>query len=112
MAIDFSSKQVISKSKKFTARDNNKEVGSAYLYVLYNDFHTRPFGFIEYVFVDEDYRGEGIGSQLVKNMMEEAGKRECYKIIMTSRYSKPEVHKLYKKMGFKEQGKEFRKDLN
>ena len=111
MPLNFSSQEIVSRSKKFTVHDNNKEVGRAYLYILHNDLHQRPFGFIEDVFVEEEYRGQGVGSQLVKNMMEEARKRNCYKIIMTSRYSKPRVHALYEKLGFKDHGKEFRLDL-
>lgn len=112
MTIDLSSQEIIYKSKKFTAHDDNKEVGRAYLYILHNDLHERPFGFIEDVFVEEEYRGQGVGSQLVKNMMEEAKKRNCYKMIMTSRYSKPKVHDLYERLGFKDHGKEFRLDLD
>src|SRR6056297_545698 len=83
MPLNFSSQEIVSRSKKFTVHDNNKEVGRAYLYILHNDLHQRPFGFIEDVFVEEEYRGQGVGSRLVENMMEEAGKRNCYKIIMT-----------------------------
>lgn len=96
---------------KYYIKDKNKEIGRAYLYILKNDLHKEPFGFIEDVFVDEKYRGEGIGSTLINVILKEAEKKNCYKLIMTSRYSKPLVHKLYKDLGFKDHGKEFRIDF-
>lgn len=112
MDLRINSEEIISKSKKFLAWDNRKVIGRAYLYILENDLHDNPFGFIEDVFVEENYRGQGIGSRLVEEMIKEARKRNCYKIILTSRHSKPKVHKLYEKAGFREHGLEFRMDLN
>ena len=97
---------------RFSARDEaDGEAGRAFLYILKNDLHNRPFGFIEDVFVDEKYRGQGIGTDLVKAMIEEAKANDCYKLILTSRYEKPKVHALYEKIGFKDHGKEFRLDF-
>ncbi|MFA6076723.1 MAG: GNAT family N-acetyltransferase [Candidatus Paceibacterota bacterium] len=96
---------------KFTAEENCKILGRAYLYIVFNDLHKEPFGFMEDVFVEEKNRGKGIGTKLVNEVIAEAKKQNCYKIICTSRYEKPEVHSLYKKLGFKDHGKEFRIDL-
>lgn len=96
---------------KFTAEEDGKILGRAYLYVVFNDLHKEPFGFMEDVFVEEESRGKGIGTKLVNEVIAEAKKENCYKIICTSRYEKPEVHLLYKKLGFKDYGKEFRIDL-
>ena len=60
--------------------------------------HKRPFGLIEGVFVNEKYRSRGIGTNLVQTIIKEAKKKKCYKIILTCRYTKPKVHKLYKKL--------------
>ena len=96
---------------KFTAVENGKIIGRAYLFIILNDFGKGPYGFIEDVFVEEGNRGKGVGSKLVNSAIEEAKKQNCYKIICTSRYEKPEVHSLYQKLGFKDHGKEFRIDL-
>lgn len=93
------------------ALDGKKEIGRAYLYVLNNSLRDVPFGFIEDVFVSEDYRGQGIGTKLVNEAIKEAKEQKCYKIIMTSRYSRKNVHKLYKKIGFSDWGKEFKMEL-
>ena len=36
--------------------DKGKDIAHAYVYILKNDLHERPFGFIEDVFVSEEYR--------------------------------------------------------
>ena len=96
---------------KFSKVLRGKEVGRAYLYVMTNDLHREPFGFMEDVFVDEAYRGRGIGEALVKKVISEAKRLGCYKLVATSRHERPKVHAMYVGFGFKDQGKEFRIDF-
>ena len=96
---------------KISYQDGGREVGRAFLYVLKNDLHKKPFGLLEDVFVNEKYRGRGLGSKLVLAAVAEAKKRKCYKLIATSRSSKPELKKFYKKFGLEIWGVEFRKDF-
>lgn len=96
---------------KLYVTDEGKEIARAYLYFLSNDLHTRPFGLMEDVFVDESLRGQGIGSELVKMLIAEAQAQGCYKLICTSRHTKPRVHELYEGLGFKNHGLEFRIDF-
>lgn len=96
---------------KFTIEDCGEVAGRAYLYLIYNDLHKEPYGYLEDVFVEEKFRSKGIGSQLVKAVIDEAKVRGCYKLVGTSRNSRAEVHEFYKKLGFEEYGKEFRMDL-
>lgn len=91
--------------------DQNKEVGRAFLYIMYNDLHDRPFGLMEDVYVDDSVRGQGIGTQLVNEVIEMARNQSCYKLIATSRHSRTKVHELYRNLGFTDHGKEFRIDL-
>ncbi|MDD5177925.1 MAG: GNAT family N-acetyltransferase [Candidatus Nanoarchaeia archaeon] len=95
---------------KFYIEKDGKEIARAYLYLMYNDLHDKPFGLLEDVFVEESLRGQGIGTELLNEVLGEARKR-CYKLICTSRYSRPRVHSLYEKLGFKDHGKEFRMDF-
>ena len=67
---------------------------------------------LEDVFVEETYRGQGLGGELVKATVAEAKARGCYKIIGTSRYSRAEGLEFYKKLGFEDYGKEFRMTLD
>ncbi len=96
------------KGLRFSVVINGEEVGRAFLYILYNNLHEEPFGFLEDVYIDKNLRGQGFGTQLLDKVMKEAKKEGCYKIIATSRHARPKVHKLYKRLGFKNQGIEFR----
>ncbi|KAB8330841.1 GNAT family N-acetyltransferase [Scytonema tolypothrichoides VB-61278] len=78
---------------------------------MHNDLHHEPFGLMEDVFVDENSRGKGYGTQLVKKVIEIAREYRCYKLIATCRNSKPKVHQLYQRLGFEEHGVEFRINL-
>lgn len=93
---------------KLSVIKNNKEIARAYLYIMKNDLHKKFFGLLEDVFVDENERGSGIGSKLIQEIIKQAKKEKCYKIIATSRHTRPKVHKLYKRLGFKNYGVEFR----
>jgi GNAT superfamily N-acetyltransferase len=96
---------------KFLAMENGQEVGRVFLYILYNDLHAEPFGFLEDVFVAESGRGKGVGTELVQQAITEAGAQGCYKLICTSRIGRNELHAWYQKLGFKEHGTEFRMDF-
>jgi len=108
----FMKKQKISaEGVKFSIKKDNKEVARAYLYLMKNDLHKQPFGFMEDVFIEESLRGKGYGTKIVKEIIKEAKKQNCYKLITTSRYPRDKVHKLYKKLGFRDWGREFRINL-
>lgn len=96
---------------RLSYHEGKKEIGRAYLYILRNDLHKAPFGFLEDVFVEKDRRGAGVGTALVKAAMTEAKRRRCYKLLGTSRASRKDVHRFYKRLGFKKRGFEFRIDF-
>jgi len=105
-------KTIKGKGIKFFIEVDGKEIGRAFLYILHNDLHKKPFGFLEDVYINEKLRGQGIGTQLLDKVINEAKVNECYKIVATSRHSRSKVHKLYKRIGFKNQGIEFRLDFH
>jgi GNAT superfamily N-acetyltransferase len=101
-------KKIKANGIKLFVMQDKKEVGRAYLYLLHNDLHNEPFGFMEDVFVEEEYRKSGIGTELVNALIKEAKKSGCYKLIGTSRHERCKVHDLYKRIGFADHGVEFR----
>ena len=109
--MELEKKEIKHQGVKISAIENGEVLGHGYLYILKNDLHEAPFGFLEDVFVEEAQRKKGIGSQLIKAVIAEAKAQGCYKLICTSRHEKPEVHNYYKKFGFKEHGLEFRMDF-
>lgn len=96
---------------KFEYWLENKIVGRAFLFLIYNDLHQKPYGLLEDVFVLEDYRGQGIGKELVKAVIAKAKELGCYKLIATSRFARERVHRLYENLGFQKWGYEFRIDF-
>ena len=106
--MDFENQTVPATGIRISVMDNETEVGRAYLYVMHNDLHERPFGLMEDVYVDEACRGKGVGSELVKQVIRRAREANCYKLIATSRISRSKVHDLYRRLGFTQHGFEFR----
>lgn len=97
---------------KFYIEYDGKEIARTYLYIANNSLHKEPFGLLEDVFVEKTKRGKNYGTLLVNRVIEEARKLGCYKLIATSRHSRPKVHEWYKKLGFEEQGLEFRMNFS
>lgn len=93
---------------RITVTDKNKEIGRAWLYIIFNNLHKEPYGLVEDVFVDEKYRGKGVGTKLIQAVIKEAKKIHCYKLIANVRNSKKAVCSWYEKFGFKKHGVEFR----
>lgn len=91
--------------------DDNNFIARASLFLIFNELHNKSYGLIEDVFVAEEFRGNGYGTKLIKEILILAKEKNCYKIIAQSRYLKPKVHELYKKLGFKEHGLNFRMDF-
>jgi len=96
---------------RFSINGQSGEIARAYLYVMTNDLHTEPFGLLEDVFVDESERGSGLGTALVQEVIAAAREAGCYKLVATSRASRPKVHELYERLGFQNYGVEFRMNL-
>ena len=96
---------------KISLEEDRKVLGWAYLYVIFQDRHKEPYGLMENLYVEPEYRSRGLGTKLVELLIEEAKKQNCYKLIGTSKKIKPDVHAFYKRHGFEEIGLEFRMDL-
>jgi len=109
--MEIQTKPVTATGIRLSVSVNDLEIARAYLYVMRNNLHDEPFGLLEDVYVDENYRAQGVGSELVKKVIEIAKEKNCYKIIATSRTSRSKVHELYKRLGFEEYGVEFRINL-
>ena len=110
--MEIQQKEINATGVKFFIEEDGKEVGRGFLYVLINDLHPdKKWGFLEDVFVAEEHRGKDYGKIIIKEIIEEAKKRNCYKLICTSRYGREKLHQWYGTIGFNDHGKEFRMDL-
>lgn len=96
---------------KITAQENGDTIGWGYLYLIRNDQHDEPYGLMEDVFVQPQFRSRGVGSKIIQAIVEEAQKQNCYKLIGNSRMENTRAHSLYERFGFKKYGYEFRMTL-
>ncbi len=88
--------------------DGDKKVGVANVFFLENPNRGKRWALLEDVMVEPNYRGQGIGNTLVKEIIQTAKDEGCYKIIAASRFSRENVHRWYEKMGFEKHGYDFR----
>ena len=105
-------KELAAHGIRFSVSAGGREVARAYLYIMRNDLHAAPFGLLEDVHVEESERGKGFGTELVQEAIRAARERGCYKLIATSRTSRPRVHALYERLGFENHGLEFRMNFD
>ena len=105
------STEIPSKALRFSVHSDSDEAGRAWLYLIRNNLHERPYGLLEDVWVAPDSRNQGHATALVQAVIECAQKEGCYKLIATSRFEREKVHKLYTELGFTSHGYEFRMDF-
>ena len=91
--------------------NDEREIGRAYLCLLPNEHHPESVGYLEDVFVEEEFRGQQLGTKLIAEAINAARDAGCYKLVATSRYGRDGLHQLYLDQGFSDHGKEFRLDL-
>ncbi|MBN1367486.1 MAG: GNAT family N-acetyltransferase [Dehalococcoidales bacterium] len=84
------------------AESDKKIIASCVLVVISN--LTRgggPYGLIENVITDTDYRKKGFGTGLLKYAQQIAWDKGCYKIMLLTGRQQPEIFGFYEKAGFK-----------
>ena len=77
---------------------NNKIIGMATLALI--NIPTGKSGRIEDVVVDDKFRGQGIGTTLIKKLILKAKKLHLKKIDLTSNPKRVEANKLYLRLNF------------
>lgn len=95
------------------AKIDNLLVGSV-MGVICRDLvgECNPFMVMENLIIDRKYRGNGIGTRLMKQLEDIAIKRKCNYIIFVSNSRRKEAHKFYSKLGYNLDVKGFKKYLN
>lgn len=98
------------RSLRFSYVVDDEEAGHAFLAIIHNDLHDKPFGLLENVHVDGAYRGRNIGNELVNEVIDVACKEGCYKLLATCRLggTHDHLHHWYERLGFVSYGVEFR----
>jgi GNAT superfamily N-acetyltransferase len=86
-------------------------VGLASVHVSLALEYDEPAAKLSAIVVDERYRRRGIGEALVTAIEEEASKRGCCLIFLTTAERRGDAHAFYRKLGYEETGRRFAKSL-
>jgi len=92
-------------SKIIKQFEKDKLVSRCLLAIIPSDdskHNNRPFAIIENVRTSKGYENKGYATKCLEEAIKEAKKANCYKIFLTTSSNKPNVHHLYKKLGFRE----------
>ncbi len=95
----------------YVAESDGYVVGFASLHILPQLHHAGLVGEIMELIVQESLRSSGIGAQLVSRLEQEAQKRGCVSIEVTTKKSRVEAQRFYEHMGFSRTHVNFTKNL-
>jgi ribosomal protein S18 acetylase RimI-like enzyme len=66
----------------------------------FSTFTVQPMINIHDVIVHSEFRGQGIGRQLMTALVAEAGQRQCSRVTLEVRQDNQSAQKLYRSLGF------------
>lgn len=92
---------------RFWYRQHEVELGSAFLYVLRDTEHSRPFALVTGLQVPIG-RSTDVGELLMRAMLKEAKSRECYKLMIIVPSEAVDLKSWCKRLGSTNSGLEFR----
>lgn len=85
------------------AEDYGEVVGTLVVAILPNLAHGgAPYAVVENVVVDEEYRGEGVGTALMREAVDRARKAGAYKLALCSNLQREESHAFYRSLGMEQ----------
>jgi GNAT superfamily N-acetyltransferase len=85
----------------FVAESAGKVVATGVLAVIPNLTRGgRPYGLIENVVADESCRRRGVGTELLRRILQEAERRGCYKLMVLTDMYREGVIEFYRAAGF------------
>lgn len=103
------SEQIKSKIVRFSSNENdqiyiaeeNKQVVGWMHISLVEPLESVQFVEVRGIVVDKNYRGQGIGSQLIKFAEKWANEKQCNKVRIRTNIMRIETRDYYSKLGFK-----------
>jgi len=85
----------------FLASDGDKPVATASALITPNLTRgCRPYALIENVVSAESHRGKGYGRAVVLHAIDAAWQADCYKMMLLTGSTRPEIHRFYEACGF------------
>jgi ribosomal protein S18 acetylase RimI-like enzyme len=91
------------KSRILMAEKNQRVVGLLSYSIRPDLWHATSCCFIEEIVVEESERGQGIGTELIKSVMEKMKKSGCAEIVLIVDKENTAAQRLYKRLGIDEE---------
>lgn len=95
----------------YVAESDGCVVGFASLHIESQLHHAGLVGEIQELIVQETFRGKGTGAQLVSRLEQEAQKRGCVSIEVTTKNYRVDAQRFYEQVGFTRTHVNFTKNL-
>lgn len=70
-----------------------------------------PSAVVEDIVVRENFRGRGIGREMLRFAMQHAQEKGCYKLALSSHKDRQDAHRFYENLGFQKHGYSFLVEL-
>jgi ribosomal protein S18 acetylase RimI-like enzyme len=86
--------------KYICAVEDSKVVGFGSLTIKNNLWQEGRLGHIDELVVDNDYRGKGIGRQLLAQLIVLAKEQKCKRVELDTAFHRKEAHRFYEQQGF------------
>jgi GNAT superfamily N-acetyltransferase len=67
-----------------------------------------PSAIIEDVAVDPEWQGRGVGKTMMQYALKMAGRKGCYRVMLSSSLKRERAHTFYEALGFERHGYSFR----
>lgn len=85
----------------FLVDESHSVLATCYLNIIPNlTRNASPYGIIENVVTNAEYRNKGYGQQVVKAALEYAWKQGCYKVMLQTGSKRESTHHFYRSCGF------------
>lgn len=73
--------------------------------------YPKPIAELDEMYVDPNFRRQGIGNELMQAVEKRARELGCYRLYIESQYKHEQGHKFYESLGYKNYGYHFLKNL-
>ena len=97
----------------YLAESGGKTVGTFTLLIFDNLGHGgAPSAIVENVVVYPEYRGQGLGKDMMDFAMQQAREAGCYKLALSTNAKREDAHRFYESLGYKRHGYSYLVELD
>jgi GNAT superfamily N-acetyltransferase len=96
----------------FVAEIDGRVVGLAGLHVSLSVEYDQDAAKVSAIVVDDAFRRQGVGAALFNAVEEEARRRGCALLFLTTSERRKDAHEFYRRLGLEETGRRFAKLLD